>query len=415
MTHGKKVKWLVLAIASSVCVSLMTACTTYDNFKKAIIEKGGTDEKTTITIGVFEPLTGDRKEIGREQVKGIELANSIYNSVKGYKIELMVVDTKTDVNTSVTAIRNIIDAKPVAIIGSAGESTSLSASEYINKAKIPCITPSATNPLITKKGGYYFRASITESQMGAGLADYAVEKNKAKNIGIISASGDTETDVILKNFTKKIDKIKDEEDKISIYDNRISVDDKEVQKAFSKIIKGNVDVCFAALGTEGMDKLFSLAEKKHKTNIVFLGNQSCGNEEFIEMMKNHPDIKIVFPYNSIIHAGRESNQKVTQETDIFRTEYEKRYGSEEIPSSDAALGFDSYLIMINAINHSRDLTGSNIKEALYQTESISGSTGVFSFDEQGNVLRPVNLATIRGSSVVSEYVTKNVEKSENIK
>ena len=59
--------------------------------------------------------------------------------------------------------------KPVAIIGSAGEATSLAASEIIEEAKVPTITPSATNPLITQGNHYYFRASITESQMGQGL------------------------------------------------------------------------------------------------------------------------------------------------------------------------------------------------------------------------------------------------------
>ena len=53
---------------------------------------------------------------------------------------------------------------PAAIIGSAGNATTLIASTYVGDAKIPAITPSATNPLIAQNNGYYFIADTTASQ-----------------------------------------------------------------------------------------------------------------------------------------------------------------------------------------------------------------------------------------------------------
>ena len=42
-----------------------------------------------------------------------------------------------------------------------------------------------------------------------------------------------------------------------------------------------------------------------------------------------------------------------------------------------------------------------------EISELRGATGVFSFDERGNVVRTVNLSTINDGKVVSEYVTKS--------
>ena len=175
-TKWNSIKRLLLPMFIFVVAAAFSSCTTYDSFRNTFIEKSGTDAEETITIGVFEPQTGRNAEKGIEELKGIELANSIYNNVNGYKVVLSKVDTQSSVSTAKTAVQGLIEMKPVAIIGSVGDATSLAASELVEEAGIPTITPSATNPLITQGNQYYFRTSITESQMGQGLAEYAIEE-----------------------------------------------------------------------------------------------------------------------------------------------------------------------------------------------------------------------------------------------
>ena len=172
-----------------VLVFVLSSCTTYNSFKGTFIDRNVAESEPTITIGVFEPVTGRNAARGTEELKGIELANSIYNNVDGYKVVLSKVDTQSSVSAAKTAVQGLIEMKPVAIIGSAGEATSLAASELIEKASIPTITPSATNPLITQGNIYYFRASITESQMGQGLAEYGLFE------GAVKCSLDKSTDL----------------------------------------------------------------------------------------------------------------------------------------------------------------------------------------------------------------------------
>ena len=51
--------------------------------KKTFVDKQVVGDDNTITIGIYEPSSGEFKEQGEEEIRGIELANSIYSNVNG--------------------------------------------------------------------------------------------------------------------------------------------------------------------------------------------------------------------------------------------------------------------------------------------------------------------------------------------
>lgn len=397
-----------------VMVLPMTGCTTFDSFRHAFLEESSEDAMPVITIGVFEPQTGSNAVRGKEEIKGIELANSIYSNVDGYKIVLSKVDTQSKVSAATTAIQGLIEMKPVAIIGSAGESTSLAAADYIQEAKMPTITPSATNPLITQSSSYYFRACITESQMGEGLAEYAYKELASRNIGIISLKNDSSTASLIDGFGDKIKAMAKKKSKAIKYSTEININEDEMKEALKAVRKANCNVCFVSLGTEAMDTFFTLAEEADMTGITYLGTRSWGSSDFVTMMKKHENIKVVFPYASVITDTSGNEDNLTEEAQRFQIEYQNRYGSEDLPTEYAALGYDSYLLIINAIHNAKSLEGKDIREAMLALKDLKGVTGVFSFDDRGNVVRTVNLSTIRDNTVVSEYVTKSEAEAKEL-
>jgi branched-chain amino acid transport system substrate-binding protein len=109
----------------------------------------------------------------------------------------------------------------------------------------------------------------------------------------------------------------------------------------------------------------------------------------------------------------------SEEGQKFRIEYANRYGDADIPTDNAALGYDSYLLLINAIHNAKSLEGPAIREAIWNFEGLKCATGTFSFDKTGNVVRSVTLATIRDGKAVLEYTTdseaeaKRLEQIEN--
>lgn len=422
MSNKKKLKAVSIALAMFMIASVLGGCTTFDNFKKTFVDKQVVGDDNIITIGIYEPSSGEFKERGEEEIRGIELANSIYSNVNGIKIRLVIVDNQSDVNSAKGAIQNLIKMKPSVILGSAGESNSMVASPYIEAAKIPTITPSAVNPLITENNKYYFRASITESQRGAGLAEYVYSVLGSRKIAAISMKNDSANTAMQRGFNSKISELEqssagDSSSAISsiVYQKSVDVNFESYGKLVKSIKKSGADVVVVPFGAENSDKLFSEIEKDNlEKKITFVGSSNWNGEDFTEMMKRHPNIKVVFPSDSVFSGGKTTTKSVTAETQRFITEYAKKYGNDSEPTSNAALGYDSYLLAINAINRANSKKPEDIRKALSELSDVRGATGVFTFDKDGNPIKAVNLSTIKSGKVISLYVTNDKTTAENM-
>ena len=108
MSNKKKLKAVSIALAMFMIASVLGGCTTFDNFKKTFVDKQVVGDDNIITIGIYEPSSGEFKERGEEEIRGIELANSIYSNVNGIKIRLVIVDNQSDVNSAKGAIQNLM-------------------------------------------------------------------------------------------------------------------------------------------------------------------------------------------------------------------------------------------------------------------------------------------------------------------
>jgi len=417
--RNAKTKYLriLLPAALAACMALaLCGCTTYNSFKQTYITKPDPEKQSvpTITIGVIEPQTGRYHDKGIAELKGIELANSIYNNVDGYKVELVKVDTQSSVSATNTAIQALLEMKPVAIIGAAGDASCLAISDYVDEAQVPAITPSATNPLITQSSHYYFRACMTDSQMGEGLAEYACNRLGAESIGVINIKNDTSTSALLDGFYDKIKELRGKRDQTVTARLEIQPNEDEMKAALKEIRSAGADACFVSMGPEEMDTFFTLAEKMKMTDVTYLGTRSWGDAAFVSMMGKHKNIKVVFPYESVLSKSDDTSDTATEEAQRFQIEYANRYGVDDVPTDNAALGYDSYLLVINAIHNSKSLTGSNIRTGLRNLSGLKCATGVFSFDYTGNVVRAVTLSTIKGGKPVTEYVTSSETEARKL-
>ena len=308
----------------------------------------------------------------------------------------------------------VLEMKPVAIIGAAGDASSLAISDYVDEAKVPAITPSATNPLITQSSQYYFRACMTDSQMGEGLAEYACRKLGADSIAVITIKNDTSTSALLDGFYDKIKEIRGKRDRTVTVRTEIQPNEDEMKAALKQIRSSGAEACFVSMGSAEMDTFFTLAEKMKMTDVTFLGTRNWGDPEFVSMMGRHKGIKVVFPYESVLTKSDDTSDTATEEAQRFQIEYANRYGVDDVSTDNAALGYDSYLLVINAIHNSKSLKGSDIRAGLRGLKDLKCATGVFSFDNTGNVVRAVTLSTIKGGKPVTEYVTKSETEARKL-
>ena len=414
--YNKKIsiKKLLLPAILALAVFVLSGCSTWSSFRQTFITEPQSDTDPSITIGIIEPQTGRYASKGKDEIKGIELANSIYNNVDGYKVKLVKVDTQSTVAGTETAIKALTEMHPVAIIGSAGEASSLTIGEYLDEAEIPAITPAATNPLITQNSRYYFRACVTESQMGEGLAEYAAKEMGSRKIAVVSLKNDSSTAALIEGFDRRIKRIAGKLNRAIIVDREISPVEDEMKSALIEIRRNGIEVCLVSMGAEEMDTFFTMVEDMGLEKVTFLGNRSWGDASFISMMKKHKDIKVVFPYESVLTKNDDTSDTYTEEAQRFQIEYANRYGADDTPTDNAALAYDSYLLLINAFHNAKSTEGADIRRALLGFDGLKCATGLFTFDDTGNVVRSVTLSTIKDGKPVTEYITKKEAEAREL-
>jgi ABC-type branched-subunit amino acid transport system substrate-binding protein len=120
----------------------------------------------TILIGHYASMTGETSSFGKQTDAGIRFAMDELNANGGVLDKKIVVETQDDqskaeeAKTVVTRFAN--DPKMVAVLGEVASSRSKFAAPVLQEAKIPMISPSSTNPDVTKVGDYIFAsASLT--------------------------------------------------------------------------------------------------------------------------------------------------------------------------------------------------------------------------------------------------------------
>ncbi|MGE5247524.1 MAG: ABC transporter substrate-binding protein, partial [Verrucomicrobiota bacterium] len=146
-----------------------------------------------IRIGLISPLSGDVKTFG-ESVKNsfliaVEEANAA-GGVGGMKITYVIQDDKNDATEAANVANLLVNQYRVrAIVGPVTSKTAIPVSDIIQAAKIPTITPTATNPKVTfadgKRKDYMFRSCFIDPFQGMVMAKFSRETLKKSRAAVL--------------------------------------------------------------------------------------------------------------------------------------------------------------------------------------------------------------------------------------
>lgn len=145
-----------------------------------------------VRIGHAAPLTGQLANLGNDNQRGAQLAVEELNA-KGVRIagqpvrfELVSENDLADGRTAAATAQRLVNAKVVAVVGHLNSGTSIPASQVYSKAGIPTITPSATNPKLTRQGlPQTFRLVADDIVLGTVLGRYSVKTLGAKRVALV--------------------------------------------------------------------------------------------------------------------------------------------------------------------------------------------------------------------------------------
>ena len=347
--------WVGIVVVIIVVITIVTI---------AIFSHGRKEDTTVINIGVIIPLTGEVATYGQSLRRGLELASG---SEKGKNFDFIYEDSMANKRTAINALEKLFFSKVKYFIGDATSSVTYEIGPRIQAKNGVLMVPIATGDRIKCIG---------------------------ENIFMISPRNEKQTHRIV-NFIKNI--FDDKKIGCLFKQNDYGVN---IAHTFLKLFKNET---YSQAYQEGQNDFRSLLLKfkNEAVNLVFLPGNYIETATILKQARqinyNAVFIGTDGTYSpKLIESAREASEgflltmmPVDYQSKIY-LEFEKQYlkkNNNTKPDIFACYGYESGLIMMEAINSSSSNTTKEVIEYL-QSNEFNSLTGMMHFENEGDPNRP---------------------------
>jgi branched-chain amino acid transport system substrate-binding protein len=334
-----------------------------------------------VKIGHVAPISGPQAAYGKDNENGARMAIDDLNAQgvmiggKKAKFELLAEDDAADPKQGAAAAQKLCDAKVSGVAGHLNSGTTIPASKIYNDCGIPMITPSATNPNLTKPGyKNVFRLLANDNALGAALALYASDKLKLKTVAVIddrTAYGQGVAEVFKKTAVSKGMKVVDEQ-----YTNDKAVDFMAILTA---IKAKNPDAIFYG----GMDPqagpMLRQMEQLGLTRQKYFGGDGICTQDLIKQAAGAKTLE-----NVICAEGGTSLDKMPGGK-AWKARYDAKYpGQFQVYSPYV---YDAVFVLVDAMKRAKSADPKAIVAELPKT-NFKGVTTTVQFEPNGELKNP---------------------------
>jgi len=341
--------------------------------------------ETEIRIGVYEPMTGAMAAGGQQTMEGIELAHEQRAKVLGLPVRVILVDNRSDKVEAATAVTRLIQKDKVcAIIGSYGSGLSMSGGPVAQAAKVPVMGCSPTNPLVTLGNDYYFRACFIDPFQGRVMAQFAYDKLGARKAAIIQDIAQDYA-VGLANFFRQAFVELTGDPKSVVAFTSYQTGDRDYTAQLTYVANAKPDVVFAP-GYYADAAVLVTQARSLGLKMPFLGGDTFEAPEFIEIGgKNVEGVYFSTHYSA--------DAPVTPASEKFVALYKAKFKT--VPNTFAALGYDCYNLVLDAIERAGSSDPKAIRDAMAKTKGFVGATGIITLDTNGDATKSAVVLVVK--------------------
>lgn len=339
----------------------------------------------TIKIGEYACITGKEASLGSSSHKGTLLAVEQINAaggVLGRQVELITEDTRSKDGESSTAVRKLIARDHVvAILGEVASSRSLEAAPICQSSKIPMISPASTNERVTEIGDYIFRVCFVDSFQGKVMAKFALTRLKAKRVAIFSSSTSAYSVGLAKFFRRAFIEGGGE----VVAEPKYSEGDRDFNAQLTAINSVGVDAIFSP-GYYNEGALIVKQARALGITVPIFGGDSWEAQALMDLGGD----AVEGAYLCSHYSPEDPSPRVQK----FIADYRKRYG-DVTPDSNASLGYDSVLVMVDAIRRAGTTEHAALRDAIAATRDFEAVTGRITIDENRNASKNATIIQVR--------------------
>ena len=383
MNNISGIKKIMNVVITGMAAFMLAGCTV----ARSSSSTGTKQDKDSVKIGVNMELSGAAAGYGNAQKQGIQLAVSEINKkggidVNGHKkkIKLIMRDNKTAISTSASVAAQLATKEKVAaIVGPATTNAGTAEIPNITKAKVPSVSPSATDPNYTlQKNGkvqpFVFRACYQNNFQGGSAAKFVMNNIKAKRVAVYTDNSSDYGNGLAKAFKKTY--------KGKIVDSQtFSEGDKDFNAVLTSFKAKKVDAIYVP-GYYTEVGLIIKQARQIGIKAPIVGSDGMADPKLVQIAgaKNASKIYYTTPFSTQVAAKDPTASK-------FMRDFKNRY-HEEAPTF-SALAYDAVYMIKEAIENEKSDDSAKITKGLEQIKDFTGVTGKITVDKDHNPEKPI--------------------------
>lgn len=365
-------KFLALVLAMLMVFSLC-ACSS---------DGGSESGDKVVKIGVYEPQTGANGAGGKQEILGMQYANSQNPTVEiggeTYKVELVYADNESSTDKAVSAATQLVAQGVSVVLGSYGSSVAIAASDTFKEAGIPAIGVTCTNPQVTEGNDHYFRICFLDPFQGTVHANFAKEVLKADTIYCLGELGNDYDQGLINYCSKAAEKLG-----MKVITESFPKDNSDFTSYLNNAKKAGAQAIFAPCSIQYAQLIVEQAAAQG-INIPLLGSDTWDNNTIVGATKGK-DVQVYVStfYQEGANAEFEKGIKEWINADSKNLE---NNGGNDMLAAVTVMGYDAYMVALEAIK-AADSTDPAAVMAALPGVTYTGITGDISFNETGDANR----------------------------
>jgi branched-chain amino acid transport system substrate-binding protein len=338
-----------------------------------------------IQIGEVASLTGKEAAFGQSSHEGTLLAVEELNAaggVLGRQLDLNSEDNESKQGESATIVKKLISRdKVVAMLGEVASSRSLEMAPICQFEHIPMISPSSTNPRVTQIGPYIFRVCFIDPFQGTVMAKFAEENLHIRKVAVLTSVSSAYSVGLAKYFKERF--AADGGD--VALDQKYSEGDKDFKAQLTAIKAAGVDGIFVP-GYYTEAALICIQARELGLDLPIFGGDGWEAPELIQI----GGAAVEGCYYST-HYSPDNQTPTVRE---FVRKFRARFGG-ETPDAMAALGYDSAMVLADAIRRAGTTSAPELRAAIASTKDYAGVTGDTTIDADRNATKAAVIITVK--------------------
>ena len=352
-------------------------------------------ESNTVTIGVFEPASGDNGAGGKQETLGVQYANSVQPTVeiggKTYNVVVKYVDNESSNDKAPSAAAELVNAGCSIVLGSYGSGVSIAGGPTFEAAGIPAVGITCTNPQVTEGNGYYFRICFLDPFQGTVLANYAFNELGVTKAYCLNKLGDDYSGGLVKYFIDAFEGLGGE-----CVHEEFPDGNSDFTSYVANAKNSGCGVFFSPVSTEAAQLIIDQVVAQGASFPLLAGDTWDSNVILQAAKGKDVQITVTTFYPEGADANFDSSIKAWINGDSTNL---ANNGGDDTVAAVTAMGYDAYFFALAAFQKAGSTDPAKVMEALWSTE-INGVTGPIALDQ-------TNGDAIRNTAFVKQADTTN--------